>query len=72
VTEAFYRDDDDYHGALRRRVLSLTDEELQSVHDLFDRTNHHKIPPHYWMLAARVRGLIRKEQKRRKESAPND
>jgi hypothetical protein len=66
----FYEDDDTYHAALRQRVSSLSDDELQQVHDLFDRTNHDKIPPHYWMLGARVRGLIRREQRRRMESTP--
>lgn len=68
--QGFYQADDDYHRVLRDRAGSLSDDELQQVHDLFDRTNHDKIPAHYWMLGARVRGLIRKEQRRRKEIAP--
>lgn len=74
MTEAldpFYRDDDAYHATLNRRVSSLTDDELQQVHDLLDWRNP-EVPFVYWMTGARVRQLIRKEQRRRKETAPNE
>ena len=70
MTEAFRRDDDDYHAALQRRVLTLTGDELQKIHDLFDWRNK-DLPWAYWMTGARVRILIRKEQGRRKEAAPD-
>lgn len=72
LREPFYQEDVDYRANLRTRVLSLTDDELQQVHDLFHPSNHKDIPYQHWMVGARVRALVRAEQKRRAESAEKE
>jgi len=72
VREPFYGDEERYRESIRTRVLNLTDDELQQVHDLFHPSNHKDIPYEHWMLGARVRALIRKEQKQRLELAANE
>ena len=63
--EPFYGDELDYREHLRTRVVSLTDEKLDSIHALFSVTNLANIPYEHWSLAPRVRVLCKKEKARR-------
>ena len=52
-------------------MASLTDDELDGVYALFDRTNHKNIPIEFWFLAPKVRVLIQDEKARRAERQAN-
>lgn len=66
----FYDAEDAYRQAVAHILADLTDEELEQVYALFDRSGDAAagIPPRYRAASFRVRAAVKQEQKRRKES----
>lgn len=65
----FYLVEEQTRASIEKLLAPLSDEQLTEVYDLFHASNHSNIPIRYWGIAVRVRVLILREQKKRKESA---
>lgn len=66
----FYLVEEQARADIEKLLKPLTDAQLTEVYDLFHASNHSSIPFRYWGIAVRVRVHIRREQEKRKESAP--
>lgn len=71
LTDPYYQLSDSYRDQLDKRTSTLSDEELERVRDLFAHHNLANVPYRYWSLAAIVRAVVKREQKRRQERQSN-
>lgn len=64
----FYIVEEQTRASIEKLLAPLSDDQLDEILNLFHASNHSNIPFRYWGIAVRVRVLILREQKKRKES----